>query len=150
MYRAIVSCSCALALVGCGKAADPNKPKLVPASGIVTYKGAPIEGATVLFSPMVQTGGLAASAMTKADGGFVMSNAYPGENGVPAGAYKIMVSKTAFAEAPPAPARHDAPPVIVPPPKPLLPPKYGQSRTTPLKVEIPATGKTDIKLDLND
>ena len=55
------------AIVGCGY--DPN---LGQVSGIVTYKGEPVEGATVSFLP-VSTDGVLAVGKTEADGRYVLA-----------------------------------------------------------------------------
>ena len=54
------------AIVGCGP--DPN---IGQVSGIVTYKGEPVEGATISFLPVSSDGTLAV-AVTDADGRYVL------------------------------------------------------------------------------
>ena len=67
------------ATLGCGH--DPN---LGQVSGIVTYKGEPVEGATVSFLP-VSTDGVLAVGTTDADGRYVL--AAPVQKGVSQGAF---------------------------------------------------------------
>ena len=55
------------AVVGCG----PD-PRLGQVSGVVTYRGAPVEGVTVAFFP-VSTDGILAVGTTDADGRYVLA-----------------------------------------------------------------------------
>jgi hypothetical protein len=68
-------------------------PKLVPASGIVTLDGEPLEGATVSFIPAqenrISTGG---SDVTGPKGNFQIT--YNGRAGLAPGKYRVAVSKT--------------------------------------------------------
>lgn len=63
---------------------------LVPARGKVIYQNKPVEGATISF--LNNTGGLPATAITKADGSFELSTS--GHNGALPGPYRVTVMKT--------------------------------------------------------
>jgi len=83
----------ALNIVGCGGGDDKEKlkrPKVAPAQGVVTYKGSPVEGATVVFSPT--SGSIAAYALTDSSGRFSMSAFSPDPGAVP-GKYKVSITK---------------------------------------------------------
>jgi len=69
---------------GCGG------PKMQDVSGTITYKGEPVEGATVTFSPS-DGGKHIGSAVTGSDGKYVLKTA--GETGAVAGAYSVLVVK---------------------------------------------------------
>jgi hypothetical protein len=73
-------------LAGCTAGPKPNAVR-----GKVTYKGAPVDGASVIFHPRGQVGpGVARpAAMTAADGTFVLRA--PGDEGVPPGEYDVTV-----------------------------------------------------------
>jgi hypothetical protein len=127
-----------LLTVGC---APSNPLGAVPVTGKVTYKGQPVEGATVSFIP----GGDArpATAITTTSGAYrLMTLDTPGA--MP-GPYTVVVRKT---EMPPESAQgvsmedavklNNRPP---PPPKELLPAKYGDATKSPLKFEV----KKDLK-----
>ena len=124
-------------LAGC----TGNSLNTVPVSGKVTYQGQPVEGATVSF---VGEGELkTAVAITKADGSYQLMTL--DSKGAMPGSYPVVVTKT---ELPPAAALSmddaakmagKAPPQL----KRLLPTKYGDQRTTPLKLEVKA-GQTNV------
>jgi hypothetical protein len=69
-------------MTGCG-GPDPNLGKV---SGTVTYKGAPVEGATVSFLPANPGSGVLAVATTDAAGHYVLA-APQTDGGVAAGAF---------------------------------------------------------------
>jgi hypothetical protein len=74
-----------VALTGCGSGASTG---LVPAKGTVTYKGKPVEGATVTFvfpDKQVSTG------ITDANGQFTLTTG--GRPGAPVGKAKVAITK---------------------------------------------------------
>ncbi len=80
---------CATVLVGCGK----SRKGLVPAQGVLTLNGAPVEGATVIFSPKTFGGeAVTSSAVTDKDGKFKMSTDKPGDGIFPS-EYAVTVMK---------------------------------------------------------
>ncbi|MCA9132245.1 MAG: carboxypeptidase regulatory-like domain-containing protein [Planctomycetales bacterium] len=77
-------------LLGCG---EPQRgPKLVPASGSITYQGEPVEGATIVFLP--QDHGFAAVTTSDDEGNFSLRTpqASPSDGAAP-GAYKVTIRK---------------------------------------------------------
>ena len=136
------------ASLGCSgdKAGNPNGR---PATGTVTYKGQPVDGATVSFiSPSVSAFG-----STDAQGKFKL-RASDGEN-VALGDYQVTVVKKEFTPPPPPPSEQDyVPPAedapAAPEPKDLLPAKYKTVKDTPLKATVTADGKNDFPLELAD
>ena len=139
-----------LSVWGCGGGTDPNlanRPAVVPAEGVVNFKGAPLEGATVIFSPTAG-GANGASASTDADGKFVLS-AFPPDTGAVPGSYQVAITKMSIADTAASPASHDAEgPVATP--KPLIPERYSNPASSGLTAEIPASGKQDLKFDLTE
>jgi hypothetical protein len=86
--RTILGCCVAMALCvfsGCG----PSGPELAPATGVVKYKGAPLEGASVSF--WAEKAANAASGVTDAEGKFTLTT--NGEPGAPLGKGQISISK---------------------------------------------------------
>jgi len=78
-----------LILAGCSKSV--NAPPAVAVTGSVTLKGKPVSHAIVQFIP-TSDGGQTGSAMTDDAGNYqLMSN--KGQQGVPAGEYKVVITK---------------------------------------------------------
>jgi hypothetical protein len=132
------------AVPGCG----PNTshlPKTVPASGVVTLDGKPVDGAQVVIVPAGQ-GTTGATAVTDANGQFSL-RAYPEKDGAIPGEYKVQVSKTiqVMLTGPKGsldggdPVRFDY----------AVPGKYTDAKKSGLSVNIPDTGIKDIKLTLS-
>jgi hypothetical protein len=137
--------------VGC--TGSSGAPELIPVSGTVMYKGAPVEGAMVNFhhdkAPRISSG------VTDKEGKFVLTM-LESEDGAMPGTNIITVTKGAAPAAAPAATSNAAPS-----PEDLakkmadfkaandpkkkkeaageLPAKYGSQTTTPLKEEISAT-----------
>lgn len=76
----------AVLVSGCAKDTGHRK-----TTGVVTYNGEPVEGATVVFIPQVQ-GGASGSAMTDAQGAYSATSGSVGEGLLP-GEYKVTISK---------------------------------------------------------
>ena len=131
------------ALLGCSGGAPPGPEQLptVPAAGTVTYNGNPLPNADVSFQH--SEGKVTATAKTDAQGKFALK-AYGEKEGAPAGSYTVTVSVSTAQEIEPG--------VLAPEPpggfKSPIPTKYGSASTSGLKVEIPAEGSTDLKVDL--
>ena len=119
--------------------------KVVPASGIVTYQGKPLEGYRVVFMPT--DGRRPASGVTDAQGRFVLgTNA--ANDGAPAGTHKV-----AFTWAPPQTGEPGQESVIdtpgkMPKPKVKIPDKYNDPEKSDITYDVPGRGASDIKFDL--
>ncbi len=74
-------------LVGCGGSGIGT----VPAEGVITVDGQPMEGVMVVFNPDAE-GGRAASGRTDAEGKYVLTTVENGDGALP-GTYKVSVSK---------------------------------------------------------
>lgn len=135
--------------VGCqSRPSDPNRPKTVPVSGTVTYKGQPVEGATITF--ISTAGKRGAVATTDAAGRFTMTTFEPKDGAIP-GTYQVAIQKTVLEGAPSEGATGKAgvePPTGVA--KELLPAKYKDASKSGLTVEIKEPGVKDLKFDLTD
>jgi hypothetical protein len=141
-----------LAAAGCGGGGEDEwaakRPATVPASGTLTFNGEGVEGATVILAPANATGGevYGASAVTGSGGSFEFS-AFPPEPGAVPGQYQVGVTKVESQQAA-APAEGAHSDTSLPPPKNLLPEQFSDPTKSGITLEIPAGGKTDIKLDL--
>ncbi len=138
-----------LVVAGCqSKPTDPNRPKTVPVSGVVTYKGQPVEGATVTF---VSTAGKrGAVATTDASGKFTMTTFEPKDGAIP-GTYQVAIQKTVVEGAPQEGATGkggEEPPAGTL--KDLLPAKYKDASKSGLTAEVKEGGTKDLKFELTD
>lgn len=150
--------------VGCD---SPQLPNLAKAEGVVTYNDKPVEGATVT---MHSSTGMA-TGTTDAQGKFAMMFVQGGKGypGAPIGTLSVAVTKTESSEtvdAVPVPEKNASEEEIkaysaelekesikhskAAPPKSLIPERYGNAKTSGLKVELSKEGNTDIKLVLTD
>ncbi|HEX6986040.1 MAG TPA: carboxypeptidase-like regulatory domain-containing protein [Planctomycetaceae bacterium] len=139
-----------VAAAGCGGGEDEweaKRPDTVPASGVVTYKGEPVEGATIVFAPATPgPDAYSASGTSEAGGEFSVYAFEPGEGAVP-GKYNVAVTKLETApQQELAEGQHDE--GTPPPPKHLLPEKYADPTKSGITVEIPAEGTEDLKIEL--
>jgi hypothetical protein len=150
--RRIVHVSLAIvglaAAAGCsGRKTEWQRPKVVPAGGMVRYQGKPLEGALVTFSNSAQ--GLSASGRTDAQGKFTLTSFEEGDGALP-GKHVVTVSKV---QMPPTPDR-SAPPrrgsARSPEMQPrwLIPQRYSNPATSGLTAEVGENGSTEIVLDL--
>jgi hypothetical protein len=82
----------AVVLAGCGKGL--SVPSTVPVTGVVKYKGKPLQGIRVTFHPQADTGKAAfiPTGQTGPDGKFKLSTGKPG-NGAPPGTYVVTFEK---------------------------------------------------------
>ena len=81
-----------LMLSGCGGGGEggEERPATTPVSGIVTYAGSPVAGATIKFTPV--SGSRSASGQSDEEGKYVMTTFESGDGVIP-GDYKISVIK---------------------------------------------------------
>jgi len=139
-----------MALVtGCNQGKDrwaAKRPQTVPVSGIVMYKGEPVEKAQINFVPASATDS-AAYAISKADGKFTLSTFETGD-GAPPGSYQVTVNKKSV-ETIPNPNDPSGPPQGSKEVS-YLPQKYGSLSTTTIEITVPESGTKDVVIELND
>ena len=132
-----------LVCLGCGSSGR-NLPKTVPATGVVTLDGKPVDGAQVILVP-VGDASTGAFGVTNSSGHFSL-RAYDEKDGAIPGEYKAQVSKTIQVKVAGAKGSLDGgDPVRF---EYGVPGKYTGAKTSGLSVTIPDAGKSDIKLDL--
>jgi hypothetical protein len=133
------------ALVGCG-GAPSDKLKTVPGQGVVLLDGQPLTKGTVTFSPAKAATGGATSILRPAqaaigpDGKFELSTVAPGDGLLPGDYYVGVVAVEGDGFIDPS-----HPNVI---PKSLIPEKYNNPAKSGISITIPATGSTDLKVEL--
>lgn len=125
-----------------------SSPKVVPVTGTVTYKNAPVDGAQITLTAAKDGDQLKpGNAITDVNGKFSVKTYFaPGDEraGAMAGTYKVTLQKIPQSTG------------IVDPykpggmPKNELPGKYSSPQTTPFEKEVKATGGNDWQLDLAD
>ncbi len=146
----VLSAVAAIAMIGCSR--EASIPGTVPVTGIVKYKGAPLEGATVVFSPADQTSGRAASGKTDAGGKFTLSTLKPGDGALP-GEYSVAVTKMETEGKPltDEEARQYYNKYQKPPPAPksksAIPEKYSVAATSGLKATVKKGDKNEFSFD---
>jgi len=132
--------------LGCG---NSRLPGLVPAAGVITLNGEPIEGVTISFVPLSTSGDArTATAVSGTGGKFAMSTLDPNDGILP-GNYRVSVSKktgiggdtSAFSNE--RAVVQDSRQTIN-----HLPAKYSSGSATDLSVSIPPKGDKNIEIKL--
>jgi hypothetical protein len=119
-----------LAAIVCGGCSS-SATELPVVSGTVTFQGAPVEGAMVVFHPPAGSEQQPAQAQTDAAGRFEMStHVGQGEyqTGLAPGKYLVEIKKTELSGDFTRPPRH------------LLPEKYANVKTSGLSADVPPEG----------
>ena len=129
------------ATLGCSSKGS-HLPRTVPASGVVTLDGKPVEGAQVVLLP-ANEGTTGAFGTTDASGRFSL-RAYDEKDGAIPGDYKVQVSKTIEVKLKGTVDGGDAVRFDY-----GVPAKYTGAKTSALTVTIPDTGNRDINLALS-
>lgn len=151
----IVSAGCLLYVGGCGGDKAANRPKTYPVSGRVSYKGEPVGNADVTF--VGQDHERSAFGRTDSQGRFKLTTFSPNDGAIP-GKYVVVVKKVeeTFAEPMPDVTDESYDPDAVnraaaaPPPKNLIPMKYGNPKTSDLFVVITEGKNDEVLLELID
>lgn len=134
-----------IASAGCsgGSSSHKDLPKepTVPVTGMLKYQGKPVPNASINFQSA--DGKVSARATSDAAGMFTVST-YGGNDGAPAGTYKVVVAVNMTTEISPG--------VLAPEPpggfKSPIPSKYANPSTSGLSVEVKASGKNELQIDL--
>jgi Carboxypeptidase regulatory-like domain len=139
-----------LAVLFAGCASRGDLPRTVPVSGKVTYKGQPVEGATVSFIGEGET--RTATARTAADGTFHLMTL--DAQGAMPGQYTVVVHKMEMPPEPTKPLSMEEAAKLgnqpLPQPKRLLPAKYSDAANSPLKFEVKGGQPNTFDLPLAD
>ncbi len=100
MFRQVLTLALPIALLSCiGCTQVPDGLRTVPATGVVTLDGQPVEGATIVF--IDDAGVNPARALSDEDGKFSL-NRYEYKDGAVPGSYTVVVTKTVVKEVDPA------------------------------------------------
>jgi len=130
-------------IAGCGEksSSGPEKFDVVPARGVVTYKGKSVPNASVSFQSL--DGKVVSSGSTDGVGSFVLST-YGQQDGIPPGKYRVVVSAVNIREIEPGVLEPEPPGGF----KSSIPTKYGNPQTTDILVEVTQGGKNDFSIEL--
>jgi hypothetical protein len=144
-----------LALAGCsGDGGPANRRPTKPVKVTVTYKGAPVENATVTF---INQEGDSAPAFGRTDAqGVAKMKTYVEDDGAVLGAHKVTIIKSE-AQGGGSAASQDSPDYVPPGPggtplpvvKHMIPEKYA-SPTAGLTAEVKDSGPNEFTFDLKD
>ena len=135
-HLCLLLCACGL-LVGCG---GGDGPKLVPAGGVVNYKGKPIGKINVMLMP--SSGGMIAEGTTDENGKFKLQTKEPGD-GAMVGSYTVAF-KYVPDEIPEMPGFAGAKKIVSP-----IPEKYGDASKSGKAAKIEADkAKNNFTFDL--
>ncbi|RUL87574.1 hypothetical protein [Tautonia sociabilis] len=149
---AIAVALAAATVSGCG--GDPTKPKLGRVSGSVTYNGAPVTKGVVTFVPSGGAGaqtGQPATGEIGSDGSFRLTTFESGDGAV-VGDHVVLVQSVEMdpsiegGSMPIPDARGNLP---IQPPKHLVPEKYSQTETSPLRFTV-KEGSNTFEIELTD
>lgn len=125
-----------VATVGCG--GKSNLPKTAPVSGIVTYKGSPVENAQVTFHP--ESEGNSGHGVTDAEGRFILTT-YKMKDGAILGKHSVTVQVTVQRDSPmPSQRRQAMSPIPV---------HYANATTSSLEVDV-LDERNEVELHLQD
>lgn len=149
----IVTACVTAVMVGCS-GGGPAGPKTTPVKGKVTYKNAPVEGATVSF--LGDGKSAPATAVTDAAGQYVLRTTRPGDGAVP-GVHKVTVTKIV---TPPAAATSKSGSTSMEDaaksaseasakPQHMLPERYASAETSGLEFTV-KSGANDIPIELKE
>lgn len=135
-------------LIGCGE--EGVSSDMAEVSGKVTHGGSPVAGAAVTFK--ATTGTKSAFGRTNEEGVYTLTMGGP-TPGVEPGEYVVTVTKTettgGTVVSEDDPAYDGAASAQEATVKQLLPAKYGNANSTPLKATL-TKGKNDVPLELED
>lgn len=122
----------------------PSSPSPTPVMGRVLFNGMPVEGATVTFAPIADSG-YASVGITDAAGAYALTTFQNADGALP-GRYMVTVTKTEVDEEEEMVFEDEGDEPVV---RNFLPVKYSSTATSDLECEVKA-GNNDIQLELTD
>jgi hypothetical protein len=136
-------------LIGCKKT-DTRKTGLVPAGGMITYNGLPLEGATIVLMPKSQTNQQGAGGLSGTDGKFRVTTISDNDGAFP-GEYSVSVLKEESLQISDEELLEYSRQGKVPPkPKSLIPIQYSNPAKPLIFLTIPAAGDKNLVIELKD
>jgi hypothetical protein len=130
-----------LTLLGCG---NPGISPTFEVTGKVTYKGQPVDGVKVVFTP---DSGRPATGTTDSEGRFTLST-YKTDDGAVPGTHKVAIVPVSAGEAPPMPDTPEA--ERASPPKAPFPSRYCNPESSGLTATVESDGQNDFTFDMQE
>ena len=122
-------------LPGCGGSDVSEGPSLADVKGKVLFGNEPLASADLTFFPTGTTEGIGGTVRTDESGAFQGVIYARGGEGLPAGTYKVAVSKRVMPDGSPVPP-NDETPAIESPAQETMPPRYLSPEWSPLEVVV--------------
>jgi hypothetical protein len=144
----VAGLSVVLSLAGCS-GGDPNQPKLGKVYGTVSYKGKPVEGGHVVFTPSADKGGATGQSATgeiASDGTYELTTFNTGDGAI-LGQHIATVTVTEKGYVMPQPKPDST--IDYKLPKIASPKKYATADKSPLRYTV-VEGKQKIDIELKD
>jgi len=142
-------------LLGCGGGPPAGAKPTAPVTVTITYKGAPVDGASVMF---VKDGDESTPAVGRTDAaGIAKMKTYLENDGAIIGTHKVIVSKSESTGGPPTVDQDSPeymPPELAPATAPVVvkhhvPQKYALPTTSDLSAEV-KSGNNELTFELKD
>lgn len=137
-WVALIAIWLVLGLAGCG-GGKPDVPETAPVSGVVLYKGKPVDQAEVTFHPQAE--GHPGVGRTDSEGRFLLTT-YAQTDGAVLGKHVVTVQ---LMPENAVPGMEMQTPGITP-----IPAKYADPSKSPLSAEVKAGEDNEFKLELED
>jgi hypothetical protein len=144
----VASVCVVLSAAGCS-GGDPNQPKLGRVYGTVSYKGKPVEGGHVVFTPSAEKGGATGQTATgeiASDGSYELTTFNTGDGAI-LGQHIATVTVTEKGYVMPKPKADGT--IDYKLPKTESPKKYATADKSPLRYTV-TEGKQKIDIELKD
>ena len=136
----------AFMVIGCRTDSGPVLEEVVPASGVLTYQGKPLEGYVITLLP--EDDRRPAVGTSAAQGKFTLGTNDVAD-GAPPGKHKVTVTWVGPKSSSEATEQPIDNPALLPKPPVVLPEKYASPEATDVTVEVPPGGTSDLKIELD-
>lgn len=134
--------TCLMCLAGCGGGQKSDIPPRYPTTGVVNYKGQPVEGATVIFVGGGTKGSRSAAGRTDATGKFQLTTIDENDGCVEGNMQVVIIKSESPAEPDPTTGK-------IPPMKVLIPTKYGDASTSGLEAGVKKGAENHFEFNLD-
>jgi hypothetical protein len=141
-FHCLIAFGCTLVGAGCDPGPRAVIEKTVPAAGVLTWQGEPLEHYMITFYP--KDGKRPAVARTDKEGRFTLGTNDANDGAVP-GEHVVTVVYVG-PEVHQEPGNEEARTIL--PPKVTIPEKYADVKSSDITIEVPAQGSADLDIEL--